>query len=594
VVGETLKNLFEGEMTYMATVTGLAPKDGFSFSKDFTVTHSGSSGIIHVPGDASKAEVIFPKTSAFWEWGGYFSGAVANTMDSAIDIISLAKTENFSSLSLKLVPWPEEVDFDKTGTDIGTGLVLKAADNSPAAVTIDGGDKTITLTAGAGSVITVGDGVTLTLRNITFKGSDANDSPLISVIAGGTLVLENGAVITGNVNTATAANAGGVSVTGGGKLVMTGGTITGNTTGATNGGGGVSVYGGTFTMSGTAIISGNTTAYPRGEGVYVNGNGTQFVMNGGEISGHQITGVGIDNQGAFTMNGGKISDNHNLNTYDGTFGIYYRSGGGVRVGKYDSVANNRKATFTMNGGEITGNTALSGDYYGNYIHGGGAGVWLGYSNNASDIRFTMKGGTISGNTATTGYGGGVYIVRDTFTKTAGIIYGNDGTINANFAGTKGHAVYFQLNASPVASEDKYYDKTAGADVTLTATYDAVTGYWEWDYPEITTTGTVGSFDPYNTGVKDHWYGFKAVSAGTYQLQWEDKNNQSISTYNSDVTVSAYHSDFTTPFFTDIDSGYTIPQSINLTAGDKVYVKVTVKGSNPNFSKGAYLIRYIGP
>jgi hypothetical protein len=119
----------------------------------------------------------------------------------------------------------------------------------------------------AGSVITVGTGVTLTLWNITFEGFANNDKPLISVAAGGTLILQDGAVITGNTNTAkTAANAGGVTVAGTGKLVMRGESISGNKPAATNGGGGVYMAGGAFTMSGTAIISANTTEYNRGDG----------------------------------------------------------------------------------------------------------------------------------------------------------------------------------------------------------------------------------------------------------------------------------------------------------------------------------------
>jgi hypothetical protein len=53
----------------------------------------------------------------------------------------------------------------------------------------------------------VGNGVTLTLRNVTFAGLDTNTSTLISVAMGRTLVLEDRAVITGNGNS-------GVSVSG--------------------------------------------------------------------------------------------------------------------------------------------------------------------------------------------------------------------------------------------------------------------------------------------------------------------------------------------------------------------------------------------
>jgi hypothetical protein len=126
-------------------------------------------------------------------------------MDSAIDAIVAAQQAGFSSLSLKLLPWPETVNLDASAkTDIKGGLTLihegTVSDTSPAVVIIDGGGKTIPLTGTSqGSVITVRSGVTLTLRNITFAGSAANTAALIKV-DGGKLILENGAVITGNTN----------------------------------------------------------------------------------------------------------------------------------------------------------------------------------------------------------------------------------------------------------------------------------------------------------------------------------------------------------------------------------------------------------
>ena len=62
---------------------------------------------------------------------------------------------------------------------------------------------------------------------------------------------------------------------------MSGGTITGNTTGA-NGGGVAVTADGTFTMSGTAAISANKALNGSGGGVYVFGN---FTMTGGTIGG---------------------------------------------------------------------------------------------------------------------------------------------------------------------------------------------------------------------------------------------------------------------------------------------------------------------
>jgi hypothetical protein len=289
-------------------------------------------------------DVLFPKTDA-WEYSGYFSGSSTQgtgDMDSAIDVIRLAKDDDMNPLVLKLFPWPETetADLSDSGTDIGKGggLVLNTG-NSPAYVTLDGGGKTIPLTAGnTGSVITVDNGVTLTLRNITFKGSAANNVALIRVNGGGKLVLEDGAVITGNI---TSGSGGGVSV--GGTLVMNGGAI-----------------------------SGNSASW--GGGVYVTSNSATFDMNGGKISGNTASTNGggvaaVGSTSTFTMNKGEISGN----TANG--GSSYFGGGGVVI----SFSN-----FKMTGGVISGNNT---DWY-------GGGVFL-----RDSETFIKTGGVIYGYTA---------------------------------------------------------------------------------------------------------------------------------------------------------------------------------------------------
>jgi hypothetical protein len=264
---------FKGETVYAATITDLVANTDFYFSTDgVTVTHGDSSRISYAPD--GKVGVVFLKTGAFWEYDGSFSGSstVGGEMDSAIDIIRQAKNEGWSSLSLKLFPWPETVDLNTSGTDISGGLVLKAGDNSPASVTLDGGGKTIplpqtgTFTA---SVITVGNGVTLTLKNITFKGnigSKQNEKPLIIVETGGTLVLEDGAVITGHYNDKK--NFGSGVYVNGGSFIMNDGEISGNTG---KNGSAVYVENGTFTMN-NGVISGNTASTFLGGGVYLSSN----------------------------------------------------------------------------------------------------------------------------------------------------------------------------------------------------------------------------------------------------------------------------------------------------------------------------------
>jgi hypothetical protein len=216
--------------------------------------------------------------------------------------------------------------------------------------------------------------ITLVLENITLQGRANNTASLVQVSRSGTLVLETGAVISGNsVTTTASASGGGVSINSG-SFIMNGGEISGNS--VTGSGQYVSAHGGgvyagdPFTMNGGKISGNSATS----NGISASGGGVHlfggsFTMNGGEISGNTAyNGGGVYTRDPFTMNGGEISGN----TAD--------NGGGVRL---------FVAPLTMNGGKISGNT--------------GGGVY-------AQGTFTMSGGEISGNTGT--YGSGVYVVSN--------------------------------------------------------------------------------------------------------------------------------------------------------------------------------------
>jgi hypothetical protein len=133
----------------------------------------------------------------------------------------------------------------------------------------------ITLTTEFGApLLTVGQGVTLTLTNIVLKGKGSNTAPLVKV-DGGHLILEDGALITGNTNGDSPFYGGGVAVYGG-TFTMSAGTISNNvaSTNALGYGGGVYVGGGTFTMSGGIITNNATGSGGEGGGVFVNSGGT--------------------------------------------------------------------------------------------------------------------------------------------------------------------------------------------------------------------------------------------------------------------------------------------------------------------------------
>jgi hypothetical protein len=253
---------------------------------------------------------------------GLFSGVYAEDegpgwMDSAIDMIWRAKGDGLDSLVILLPPRVEAVkhgvgDFPANPGPAGTnqGLVLDGG-SSPAEVLIDGGGKMVALDVESrGSVITVGSGITLTLRNIVFKGHLGNDAPLVYVKEGGRLVFEEGAVVRDNANGGSRFAGGGALV--GGTFIMKGGEVSGN---AAAGGGGIYIEEGTYTGGGSLVMNGGTIrgnhAESGGGGVYV-GKNASFVMSGGVISGNRAGGDGggvVANGGRFEMSGGIIRGN---------------------------------------------------------------------------------------------------------------------------------------------------------------------------------------------------------------------------------------------------------------------------------------------
>jgi hypothetical protein len=272
-----------------------------------------------------------------WTAAASFFRNAAESWDSAIDVIGAAKQAVRSSVAVVLSPGTEMVSFIEDA-DIGTtGLVLTAAD-SPAIVVIDGGNRAITLTSsGTDPVITVGTGVTLTLRNITLTGNTDNNAPLIKV-NGGRLVLEDGARITGNTSNR---DGGGVLVYGG-SFEMSGGTIFDNTS---DYGGGVLVTGGSFKMSG-GTISDNTSVH--GGGVYVYGSAS-FEMSGnavvsGNVAGSSGGGVMLVGDGRFNMTGGVIygSGSEMANIASVGAAVYVENGGVSDVNTTDDTVINGK------------------------------------------------------------------------------------------------------------------------------------------------------------------------------------------------------------------------------------------------------------
>jgi len=294
-----------------------------------------------------------------------------------------------------------------------------------------------------GAMFIVRSDVTLNLgNNLTLEGHSFNNSPLITIAGGGTLIMNTGSKITGNTNSSAG---GGVGVSSafsgpGGKFIMNDGEISNNR--STGGGGAAISSGATFLMKNGKIINNTVVGQNSGSGGGVLAYGT-FIMDNGEISNNSVSSL---------------------------MGVTQSVGGGVYV---------LQASFSMNGGKINGNSVSA---LGSTSSATGGGVSVNGNSSYPGI-FTMTGGEISGNTVSSGLlrrGGGVYMDSNTsFIKTGGIITGsndvnapniinnNSGVIQDN----NGHAVY-------VSNPIRRRETTAGAAVNMDLSIAGTAGGWE--------------------------------------------------------------------------------------------------------------------
>ncbi|MDR3000221.1 MAG: hypothetical protein LBU89_03060, partial [Fibromonadaceae bacterium] len=226
--------------------------------------------------------------------------------------------------------------------EVGQDLTLDQLVNIPAPVTAIG--RTLTIRSANfeepvtlkrsinGYLFTVFSEATLILENIIIDGGS------LSIHSGGTLIMNEGAIVRNNNGNCVSVN---------GTFIMMGGVINGSIPVNAGDNGSVRVYNGAFIMSG-GVISGSS-----GRGVYV-GNGT-FTMTGGEISGNTAgIGGGVHvGYGSFTMTGGTIN---------GNTAIY---GGGVYIGNNGTLSLGGTAIITGNTNNlgIANNVFLENNQY---------------------------------------------------------------------------------------------------------------------------------------------------------------------------------------------------------------------------------------
>lgn len=361
------------------------------------------------------------------------------------------------------------------------------------------GEKILTSQAN-GSLFTVKDGATLTISNLILDG---NGRPhLIQVEKGGTLILEEGAVLQ---------NCGSSAIVNDGTLTMYGGTITRNDTlqkEMRRGNGGVlnregatfTMYGGSITCNGDVDDGEGAEQDAASDAGYAGGvtNLGTFIMNGGEITGNQVApspsgkaAAGVYNGGIFEMSGSaKVAQNVSVlasdvggvyNAKDATFtltedaqiignramqsggGVYnagtFKMDGGVISGHTvtqfgGGVYNAEGATFTLSGGTIQNNTAYDGTGSSTAINTNtGGGVY-----NAGT--FEMKGGTIYSNRA--GKGGGIHSGNPLTGSPAATFTMTGGTIDNNTAEANGGGLFVFTNSTARIYGGKITNNTANA------------------------------------------------------------------------------------------------------------------------------------
>jgi hypothetical protein len=404
------------------TFTGLAPNVFSHDGAPGTVTNSADSGVVTInfppAGPATQAAMSFGPIDA---------------EGSALKIMKDRKNDN-NPIIIELPGNATEVVAPNTAA-------FQLDYNSPYSVTIDGHGRVLKI-QDPGIFITVNNGITLTLLNITLEGMSANNAPLVWVRSGGTLILGSGAVLTGNKTTGPV---GGVWVNGGELFMNHGAKINkmaaANTISTSDSSGGVMVdEGGTFTMlggtiGGETLAEGNTAAGNSGGGVRVSYY-SSFTMHGGTIQSNHGHGGGVYNGGIFYLYGGSIKGNtssgYSGSVDAGAGGVYNASGAFIMNGTAAVIEGNSCNTsdaLSYGAGGVKNGapfTLISGTIRDNRTFGNG-GPSVGGVLVYNGTSFVMTGGTIEDNTAQgTMASGGVWLgVESVLDMKGGTIKGND-------------------------------------------------------------------------------------------------------------------------------------------------------------------------
>lgn len=221
-------------------------------------------------------------------------------------------------------------------------------------ITLDGQGHTVTAKDEAFSMIEVRPGGKITVKDITLDGSSAENRAFSNIIniEGGEAYIEEGAILTNN---RTAAVGIGTNVPGG-KCVMNGGMITGNTMPAGSNDTGVAVTvleESTFIMNG-GIISDNHTEKYGSSGIMAN-RGGRVILNGGIIENNSTVVSGMAS--AIHIKGGNVEINDGVIIRNNTSANGY---GAIYVTDHSSFGEKWDGILDIKGGQITENKNADG------------------------------------------------------------------------------------------------------------------------------------------------------------------------------------------------------------------------------------------
>jgi predicted outer membrane repeat protein len=316
------------------------------------------------------------------------------TIGKALDLWA-AETESYTKAGIMLIesiPSTYTEQDNNSIVDFQTLLAPAKLRTGVHDIVLQGQGTGISITAaGSRRVININNqGLTVYIKNLTVTGGTLSPGAG-AYIRNGTLILEDGAAITGNEINVSNGKGGGIYVGEGGILIMNGGSIKDNKSG--NDGGGLYIAGTNANPGKASIYNGtienNTARY--GGGIYVqqyaeltlgkaDAPDSIGIDNSPLINHNKATGIATSGGGGILINSGITSNPSGSEAmvifYHGTVSANSADflGGGILVSD---------GTLDMRGGKVTGNS--------NTVNGTGTGpgIVLESKNNAQAI-FSMS------------------------------------------------------------------------------------------------------------------------------------------------------------------------------------------------------------